>query len=75
VEKENVMPIQSLHKGKHWIRIKLSNEILEEDVKELASQSSLSCERQKDGRILVYGSKTDVRSFVKKMAEAQKRKR
>ena len=75
VEKENALPIRGLLKGKHWIRIKLSSEILEKDVKELASQSSLSCERQKDGRILVYGGKTDVRDFVKKMAEVQRKKR
>jgi hypothetical protein len=75
VDRTDEMPLKSPLKGKHWIRIKLSSEITEENVKELASQTGLSCQCQEDGRILVYGGKTEVRDFVKKMAETQRRKR
>ncbi|UCD97249.1 MAG: DUF2096 family protein [Candidatus Bathyarchaeota archaeon] len=75
VKRMDERPLRSLLKGKHWIRIKLSSEISEEAVKELASQVGLSCQLQEDERILVYGGKTEVRDFVKKMAEAQCRKR
>ncbi len=74
-EAVNALPFRSLPKGTHWIRIKLSSEILEEKVKALASQSDLSCELQKDGRMVVYGGKAEVQDFVKKMAEEQRRKR
>lgn len=74
-ERVNALPFRGLPKGKHWIRIKLSSEILEEKVKALASQSDLSCELQKDGRMVVYGGKAEVQDFVKKMAEEQRRKR
>jgi hypothetical protein len=73
VGRTDEIPLKSLLKGKHWIRIKLSGEISEDAVKELASQTGLSCQRQEDERILVYGGKPEVRDFVKKMAEAQRR--
>ncbi|MCW3986157.1 MAG: DUF2096 domain-containing protein [Candidatus Bathyarchaeota archaeon] len=61
--------IPGLPKGKHWIRVSTSDDILKENVEKLAGELGLSCKMQKDGYVLVYGSKEDVKDFVKKMAK------
>ncbi len=65
--------IPGLPKGEYWIRILPSDEVLRQEVEELAGQFGLSCRAQEGGYILVYGSKGNVKDFVKKMAaEARK---
>jgi len=61
--------VPGLPKGKHWIRVLPSDDILKKDVQEIADQIGLSFRMQKDGYILVYGSKEKVKDFVKKMAD------
>ena len=65
--------IPGLPKGESWIRILPSDDVLRQDVEDLAGQFGLSCRAQKGGYILVYGSEGNVKDFVKKMAaEARK---
>ncbi|MDH5448196.1 MAG: DUF2096 domain-containing protein [Candidatus Bathyarchaeota archaeon] len=61
--------ILGLPKGEHWIRVLPSDDVLKENVEKLAGELGLSCKMQKDGYMLVYGSKEKVKGFVKKMAE------
>ncbi len=61
--------IPGLPKTEHWVRVLTSGDILEENVEALADGIGLSWKKQKDGYILVYGSKEKVKDFVKKMAE------
>ncbi|MFQ6068578.1 MAG: DUF2096 family protein [Candidatus Bathyarchaeia archaeon] len=61
--------ISGLPKGKHWVRVLPSDNVLKENVENLASETGLSYKMQKDGYMLVYGSKEKVKDFVKKMAE------
>ena len=61
--------ISGLPKGEHWIRVLPSDNILKEDVEKLAGELGLSCKMQKDGYMLVYGTKEKVKVFVKKMAD------
>lgn len=61
--------VHGLPKTDHWVRVLTSGEILESNVEDLAGEIGLSWKKQKDGYILVYGSKEKVKAFVKKMAE------
>jgi len=61
--------IPGLPKGEHWVRVLLSEDILKGNIEKLAAELGLSCKMQKDGYMLVYGSKEKVKDFVKKMAE------
>jgi hypothetical protein len=67
--------IPGLPKGESWIRILPSDEVLRKDVEELAGQFGLSCRLQEGGYILVYGSKGNVKDFVKKMADESRKTR
>lgn len=67
--------IPGLPKGKHWIRVLPSDDVLKEDVEKLAGKLGLSCKLQKDGYLLVYGDREKVKDFVKGMAEKTRRPR
>jgi hypothetical protein len=56
-----------------WIRVKLSAELTEENVKSLAKSSKLSFNVQ-DGYMIVYGEDEHVKKFVRKMARMFKTK-
>lgn len=65
--------VAGVPRDQHWIRVLPSDAVLKEDVETLAGELELSHEMQKDGYILVYGSKEKVKDFVKKMAEKCRR--
>ncbi len=67
--------IPGLPKGQHWIRVLPSDDVLKENVEELAGKLGLSCKLQKDGYLLVYGDREKVKDFVKEMAEKTRRPR
>lgn len=67
--------IPGLPKGEYWIRILPSDDVLRKDVEELANQFGLSCRLQEGGYILVYGNKSSVKDFVKKMADESRKTR
>jgi hypothetical protein len=52
-----------------WIRIKPSEEIHIEKIKQISRKIGLKHETQKDRYILVYGEEDKVKTFVKKIAE------
>jgi hypothetical protein len=56
-------------RDKNWVRIQISEDIRREDVKKLAEESGLSYKTQKNGYILVYGDKENIKSLVKRLAE------
>ncbi|UCC57675.1 MAG: DUF2096 family protein [Candidatus Bathyarchaeum sp.] len=61
--------IPGVPRDKNWVRIQVSEDIPPEDIKKLVEASNLSCKTQKNGYILVYGSRENIKSFVKGMAE------
>ena len=67
--------VPRLPKGKHWIRVLPSDDILKESMEQLAQEIGLSCEMQRDGYILVYGKEEQVKDFVSKMAKKCRRTR
>jgi hypothetical protein len=65
--------IPGVPRGRHWIRVLTSDDLLKEDVERLADGLKLSHEAQKDGYVLVHGDEGKVKEFVKKMAEKCRR--
>jgi len=61
--------VPGLPRGKRWVRIQISRETPEKEVKRLAEESGLSCRRQRDGYVLVYGESEKLKLFVRKTAE------
>lgn len=74
-EKETERFVTGLPKGKHWVRIRISEDASKREVEKLAKESGLSCKMHKDGYMLVYGDDENVKVFVKKMAEKLRRAR
>jgi len=56
-------------RDKSWMRIKILDDILTEDVKKFVRENKLSYKMQENGYILVYGNEENVKSFVKRMVE------
>ncbi|MEA2090385.1 MAG: DUF2096 family protein [Thermoproteota archaeon] len=67
--------IPGLPRGEHWVRVQVSEGVSQKDIEKLAKRNKLSHKMQKDGYMLVYGDKEHVKSFVKEMAEKQRRMR
>ncbi len=56
-------------RGKHWVRIQISNYTPLKEIESLASETGLSCRMQQNGYVLVYGEDEKIKLFVRKMAE------
>jgi hypothetical protein len=56
-------------RGKHWVRIQISNDTPRNEIESLASETGLSCRMQQNGYVLVYGEDEKIKSFVRKIAE------
>ena len=61
--------VPGLPRGKHWVRVQVSESMSKNDVKTLAKENKLTSKMQKNGYMLVYGDVEKVKLFVKKMAE------
>lgn len=68
-EKAATRFVPGLPRGKHWVRVQISQDMPENDIKRLAKENRLSTKMQKNGYMLVYGDVEKVKLFVKKMAE------
>jgi hypothetical protein len=71
---ENVMEpvsrfVPGLPRGQRWVRVQITKETPEIEVKRLAEESGLTYKEQKDGYVLVYGESEKIKLFVKKAAE------
>ncbi len=61
--------VPGLPRGKHWVRVQVSEDMSKNDIKRLAKENKLSSKMQKNGYMLVYGDVEKVKLFVKKMAK------
>lgn len=70
-EKGEAVPrfILGVPRDKRWMRIQISEDTPQEDVKKLVKESQLSHKMQKNGYMLVYGNEENIKSFVKRMTE------
>jgi hypothetical protein len=67
-EEEETRFIPGLPREKKWIRVRPSDGLPSEKIKELAEELNLSCDVQNDGCLLVCGEDERIKGFVKKIA-------
>ena len=72
-EEEETKPalrfVPGLPRGERWVRVQISEDTSQKDIKRLAKENKLSYKMQKNGYMLVYGDGEKIRVFVKAMAE------
>jgi hypothetical protein len=61
--------VPGVPRGKHWVRVQVSEETPESHIEKLAEENRLSFEMRDDGYVLVWGKNANVKSFVKRLAE------
>ena len=61
--------VSKVPRNKNWMRIQISEDISGDDMKKLVEENNLSYRIEKNGYILVYGDKENIKSLVKKLAE------
>jgi hypothetical protein len=70
---ENIF-ITNVPRDQKWVRIEPINNLPTERIEQIAEESHLSVNPQKDGRLVVYGQQEGIREFLKKLtAEANKK--
>jgi hypothetical protein len=68
--------ITGVPRDQKWIRVEPVGNLPTERIQQIAKESNLSVNPQKDGRLVVYGQPECIKEFLKKMtAEAIKNKR
>ncbi len=61
-------------KNEHWIRIKTSGLIDDQELEVLLDKFNLSSKTQKDEYILVHGMKMNVQKFIKEIGKKIRKK-
>jgi len=61
--------VPGLPRRQKWVRVQVSKETPESEIKRLAEKAGLSFKVQRDGYMLVYGDGEKLKLFVKKTAE------
>jgi len=61
--------VPGLPREQKWVRVQVSKETPENEIKKLAEESGLSFKVQTNGYMLVYGEDEKLRLFVKRTAE------
>ena len=61
--------VPGLPRGQKWVRVQVSKETPEKEIKKLAGETGLSSRLQNDGYMLVYGEDEKLKLFLKKTQE------
>jgi len=61
--------VPGLPRAQKWVRLQVSKETPEKEIRKLAEENGLSFRMQKDSYMLVYGNEEKLKLFVKKAAE------
>jgi hypothetical protein len=61
--------VSGLPRDQKWVRVTPITSLPAETLKQLAEESNLSLNTEKDGHLIAYGKPEDIREFVKKMTE------
>lgn len=67
--REPLRLVSEVPRGKHWIRVKVSEAIPRDEVERLARENDLLYRLQEDRHLLIYGDEAKVKSFIKGMAD------
>ena len=61
--------ITGVPRDQNWIRVEPMPNLRTDRLQEIAKDSNLSINTQKDGRAVVYGKQNDIKTFLKRIAE------
>ena len=61
--------IHGIPRDKNWVRIQISEDITQENLKKLVKENGLSYLTQKNGYITVYGNGENLKKFVKMLTD------
>lgn len=67
-EKEDKF-IAGIPRDKKWIRVEPIKSLPIEKLQEIAREQNLSCDKQEDGRLIVYGQPENIKKFVRQMTD------
>lgn len=61
--------VAGLPRGQKWVRVQVTEDTSEKEIRRLAEETGLSCRLQDDGYMLVYGEDEKLKLFLKKSSE------
>lgn len=67
--------VPGLPRGQKWVRVQVTEETPEKEIRNVAEDSGLSCRTQSDGFLLVFGEEEKLKLFVKKAKEKFRREK
>ena len=68
-EQEEMRFIPGVPRDQKWVRVEPIASLPVEKLEKLAAETKLSYRREKDGRLIVYGTQENIRDYVKKMTK------
>jgi hypothetical protein len=66
--------ITGVPRDQKWVRVEPMSNLPTKRLEQIAKESNLSANQQKDGRLVVYGQQEDIKVFLKKMTEEATKK-
>ena len=67
--------VPGLPRGPKWVRVQITEETPEKEIRNVAEDSGLSCSMQSYGFLLVFGEEEKLKLFVKKTQEKFRREK
>jgi hypothetical protein len=67
--------VPGVPRGRKWLRLQVTAETSEDQIKRLAEELGLSTEARSDGYVLVYGDDEQLKRFVQKTGEKLRRQK
>jgi len=61
--------VAGLPRGRKWVRVQVTKDTSEKEIRQLAEESGLSFRLQDDGYMLVYGEDEKLKLFLKKSSD------
>jgi hypothetical protein len=67
--------VSGVPRDQKWLRVQITSETPENEIRRLASESELSTKTQRDGYMLVYGDNEKLKMFIHKTGEKLRREK
>jgi len=64
--------IPGVPRDKHWIRVRIDEDVRADELEALAKSFDLSHRKEKDSFLLIYGEEDKIKQLIRKMAEKRK---
>lgn len=64
--------VPGVPRDKHWVRVRTTDEIYLKMIKSAASEEDLRHKTYKNGYVIVYGEKSRIQNFIKRMTRLHK---